>query len=314
MSRPSRRVASVVLLLLVPSAAAAQTAALPDSTPPTHIVLPGVVTVPLLRGRDSSSRPLVAVMVNGHGPFNFLIETGAREIDLSPGLIDTLGLKRIGGSDEQPEYRLDSINVGAAAFHGVNVAAEPAGVAALGIAGVLGLPFYQNVLLTIDYPAREVRFANDSLPAANGADILALSRVDAFWGMPITIAGRPFTGVLDTQSSGGINIPPALGDSLPFKGGLVAVGRARGAFGTVDIKGGILDGDIAIGRYTFPTPFLIGVPLPPDFPGRPNIGTRVFENFVVTLDQRHGRLRLAREGSTTIALPVPRRSGGSGGL
>lgn len=276
----------------------------PDSTPPRRVVMTGPIAVPLLRANARDSRPQIEVLVNGKGPYRFDVETGAREIGVSRALATTLGLRRIGGPDNYREYHVDSIGVGSATFHDMPVAELPAGVD--GVDGVLGLPFYQNVLLTIDYPAERVHFSLDTLPAANGRDILQLSRVSAFWGLPITIAGRRFDAVLDTQNSGALDIPPGVADQLSFDGGLQTVGRARGAFGTVDIKGGRLTGDVAIGQYTFPTPFLAVVQLPPDFPNHPNVGSRLLENFVVSLDQRHRRLRLARDGSSVVSLPEPK--------
>jgi hypothetical protein len=278
----------------------------PDSAPPRSINLRGTVDVPLLSRSDRDRRPMVEVMIDGRGPYRFAIETGAREIDLSKALVDSLHLKRVGGPDEFPEYHLDSLNVGAATFADLPVGELPPGIG--GFDGVLGLPLYQNLLLTIDYPAGRVRLSKGGLPAADGQSILSLTRVGPFWGIPVRIAGKAFDAVLDTQNSGAINIPPFLGDSLPFDGALQTIGRARGAFGTVDVKGGSLAGDVTIGKYTVPKPFLAIVPLPPEYPNHPNIGSQLLDSFVVTLDQRNGRLQLAHAGGVVITLPARRGS------
>ena len=184
----------------------ADTGYTPDSSPPRRVVMRHPVEVPLLRPSDRDSRAQVEVMVNGRGPYRFDIETGAREIGISRTLAESLGLRRIGGPDDYREYHLDSISIGSATFHDMPVAQLPQGVR--GVDGVLGLPFYQNVLLTIDYPARMVRFSKDALPAPNGADILPMVRIDAFWGVAVRLADRTFDAVLDTQNSGSISIPP----------------------------------------------------------------------------------------------------------
>ena len=277
----------------------------PDSAPPNRIVMSGAIDVALVPEPRGGSAPMVDVMVNGHGPYHFLIETGARSIGVARRIADSLGLRRIGGPDNDPEFHVDSITLGGGSFQDMPAEALPFDFP--GIDGVLGLPFFQSLLLTIDYGAHRARFTRDTLPAPNGREIIALSRVDDFWGVPMTIAGKPFIGVVDTQNDGSIGIPPSAAKELPFDGGLHTIGRARGVFGVVDVQGGRLAGDIGIGRYTFPTPFLTVVQLPPDYPNQPNIGTKVLENFVVSLDQVHGRLRLARTGSLTILLPEPRR-------
>jgi hypothetical protein len=286
----------------------ADTGYTPDSSPPRRIVMRHPVQVPLLRANDRDSRAQVEVMVNGSGPYRFDIETGAREIGISRAVAESLGLRRIGGPDDYREYHLDSISVGSATFHDMPVAQLPQGVN--GVDGVLGLPFYQNVLLTIDYPGRLVRFSRDALPAPNGADILPLVRIDAYWGVAVRLAGKTFDAVLDTQNSGSIGVPPSIADVLPFTGGLQTIGRARGTFGVIDIRGGKLAGDLVIGRYTFPTPFMDVMQLPPEFPNRPNIGTHLLDNFVVSIDQRHARLRLSRAGDPVVRLPEPERGRG----
>lgn len=286
------------------SAFAAQGAATKsDSTPPRRVVMSGPVEVPLLS--DRSGRPMVDVTVNGHGPYRFLLETGARSIDLPQALIDSLKLPHTGKGPDEPQYHVDSINIGVASFKDITISTMPAGVAAMGVAGVLGLPFYQNVLLTLDYPAARVRFSRDTLPTPDSRDVLALVRVGDCWGLPITIGGTQQTAVLDTQNSNSLIVPPSVADQLAFIGGVRTVGRARTAVGPIDIKEGQLNGDVAIGRYTFPSPVLSVLEMPPDFPRRPNVGAGILRNFVVSIDQRHARLRLARGGSPVVPLPTP---------
>jgi hypothetical protein len=183
-------------------------------------------------------------------------------------------LKRSGGPDESPAYRLDSIDIGGAHFAGVPVSAMR--VAQPGIDGVLGLPLYRDLLLTIDYTNRRVRFERGWLPSADGASILALRRIGPFWGVPISIAGQDFTAVLDTRSTGGFGLTPQSAKDVPFDGEVRVVGRARGAaIPETEVKAGTIAGDIHVGRYVFPRPVVTIRPLPPGFPLGPLIGGRV---------------------------------------
>lgn len=274
-----------------------------DSSPPRSIALASpVVEVPLIM---HAGHPMVEARINGRGPFRLLIETGARRSDLTPATAEALGLIPPGG-DGLREFRVDSVTVGGATFVGVPMSTVPLPMA--GVDGVLGLPVYSQLLLTLDYPAATVRFERGTLPAPNGSDILALTRIGDFWGVPFTAAGRRFDAVLDTQSGAPIAFSPEYRDSLTFVGPLQVVGRASGAgFSGAVVEGGQLQGDIKVGRYTFPKPNLMLIPLPPGLPGRPNIGSGLLRNFAVTLDQQQGRLRLSRTGSTEIELPAPRR-------
>ena len=314
-SRASRVVLRILAMLAVAaSEAAAQQPVLyqPDSSPPRRIAMAAAgVEVPLVDpGIPNTTLPVVEIMVNGRGPFRFGVETGAGFVAVSRAFVEAAGpLPRTGGPDEVPEYRVDSITLGGATFHDVRVSAMPRG--ATGVDGVLGLPFFRDVLLTIDYPARRLRLTRDTLPAANGRDVLQLSRAGPFWAVPIDLAGHAYAGVIDTRSTGTLGVTPEVGAALPFDGALEVVGRARGAgIPETEVKAGRLAGDVRIGAYTFPRPMLSVRPLPPLFVGPaagPLVGDAVLQHFVVSLDQRRGRLRLAREGSPVIQLREPQR-------
>jgi hypothetical protein len=271
-------------------------------------MLRGTVDIPLVDpGIPGTTLPVVEAMVNGRGPFRLAIETGAGFIALSPGVAERMGLKSTGRTADMPAFEADSISLGSASFHGVKLAELPRGPT--GVDGLLGLPFFHDVLLTIDYGARRLRVSRDSLPAANGEDILQLTRTGPFWGIPADFAGQHLVGVLDTRGTGRTSVIPDVAKTLRFTGPLEVVGRAGGAaIPETEVKGGTLDGDMRIGRYVFPKPFLTVRPLPAGFPTGPIIGDVVLRNFVVTLDQQHARLRLAKTGSTTIDLGTPART------
>jgi Aspartyl protease len=277
----------------------------PDPSPPREVVIPGTVEVPFLDASSEDPRPIVEAMVNGTGPHRFRVETGARLVGITRQLAGTLGLVPVGGPSDLPDYMADSISLGAATFKGVRLVTLP--LRAGDIAGVLGLPLFEDLLLTLDYPGRRLRLARESLPPPNGRDVVALSRAGDFWNLPITLGGVPASGLLDTQSSGAVGIPPALAEKLTFDGGLRTIGKARGAFGEVAVKGGRLAGEMVIGGYRFPHPFVSVRALPPPFPQQPIIGSKVLQHFVISLDQRHERLRLTHAG-TVIQLAEPQAS------
>jgi hypothetical protein len=85
---------------------------------------------------------------------------------------------------------------------------------------------------------------------------------------------------------------------------LKVVGKARGAFGEADVKRGKLEGDLVVGVCKFPQALLGVVQLPPEYPNRPNLGSGILKNFVVTLDQVNARLRLAHAEPCVIETPA----------
>jgi hypothetical protein len=265
----------------------------------------------MLDAAENSSRAAVNVMINGRGPYRFLLETGAQTIRISDDIALAAGLKRTSTGGGATEYHADSMNIGPASFKDVQVTSLPPNLTTMaketGIAGLLGLPFYKDVILTIDYPGHRVRIAKDSLPATDGADILPLTKVDDYyWGLPITIAGQSYTGVLDTQNAAVMGMPPRISDKLVFNGELKTFGTLRGVFGSVPTKLGQLKDDVHIGRHTFSGLYVTVTQLPPQFPSAINIGTGILDNFVLTLDQQHARIRLARSGTAPIVVPPPK--------
>jgi Aspartyl protease len=296
--------------LFRPLASALSAQERPNPTPPRRVT--GIpATVPLLMlGREPAALPVVEVFLDGKGPFRFGIETGANFLVIRPALADSLKLVRTGNNDQYPSFTVNTLSIGAARFEGVRFEALP--TSARDIDGVLGLPLYRNVLLTVDYPAKTLRFAAGSLPAANGKDILPLTRTADFWSLPVSIGGRTYQGVIDTRSTGAIGVIPSRSKELAFDGEPIVVGMARGAaIAETEVKMGRLKGDVTIGQYTFPTPEIGIRALPPGFPEEPLIGTVILQHFAMTLDQQNARVQLARSGNHTITLP--RRASATGG-
>jgi hypothetical protein len=179
------------------------------------------------------------------------------------------------------------------------------------IDGVIGLPGFRDMLLTIDYPRQRLILSHDSLPTPNGRDILPLLPVGPFCGVEIQAGDSKFTAVVDTRSTGGFAFSPSDAEHLKFDGPLQVIGHARGAaFAPVEVKGGRLAMDIRLGAYSFKQPFLEVRPLPAPLPQEPLVGTRVLQLFIISIDQRSRAVRFARADTSPIVLPGPQVSAG----
>jgi hypothetical protein len=269
----------------------------PDPSPPREVRLASpVVEVPLLR---VTGRPAVEVLVDGQGPFRFGIETGARFVALAPRVAEKLGLAG-------EEFRLREIVIGGATF--LDLPAARARFADERIDGILGLPLYQDLLLTLDFPAAKVRFERGSLPPA---DSLPLTRAGPFWAVPVDVGGKKLRAILDTRGSGTLGVTPTLSEQLSFAAPPVAVGTARGAaIAEVPVRMGRLAGDLRVGALTFARPLVAIRPLPAHFPEEPLLGIEALEQLVVTLDQKSALVRLSRPAGSTIPPSPPLRSPG----
>jgi predicted aspartyl protease len=274
--------------------------------PPAAVVLPAggaSVTIDM-----ESGRPVVEAMVNGRGPLRLLVETGSPVTILTRPAAELVGLAPDGGANRRP-VRLDSVNIGQtrlSGFHAVVFDRLPGPVD-----GLLGLNAFADLLLTLDYPAGKLLLSRDALPAADGREVLRASRAGPFWSVELDLSGRRSLAILDTQASSGFAVTPPMADSLSFASPPAVVGRARGpSVGDVERRVGRLNGDVIVGSTRFQRPFFDIIPMPPMLAYPVLIGTRVLQQFVFSLDQRQGLVRLTRSAAGPVPAPPPLRGFG----
>ena len=266
----------------------------------------GPVTVPLHPGL----RPAIDVMFDGIGPFRMLVETGAGGTAMLPAAFarlvppsDTLSIRRRARAT-------DSARVGSAVFSKLTVR-QVAQLGVPGVDGIIALDAFQNALLTIDFPKALLTLAPDTLPDANGNDVLKLGSTSIFWSVPITLPAGDVDAILDTQSVLSLSAMPAQAKSLTFTSLPAIVGRARGpTVGDVPLQRARLAGDAKLGGYTMQEPLIDLFPFPAQLPKDSYIlGLEILRNFVMSLDQRSGRIRFTR-ADAIIPPPPPAMSAG----
>ena len=247
-------------------------------------------------------RAIVAVLLNGRGPYRLAVETGSPDVLVSPRVVADLTLRAIGPGETDSLFHLDSLRIGQALVSSLPVGRDSA-FARLGVDGVLGLIAYRDAVLTIDYPNERLSLTKASLPEPDGQEVLRAVRVGPFIGIPVELGGVRETGVIDTQGGIGFQATPEVAGHLTFQGPLRVVGRAVvGGGAPVEVKMGTLSGDVRLGRYTVHQPEIAVHRLPADIPSRVTIGTRVLHNFSVAIDQRSMSVRLTRPDSGAVRL------------
>jgi predicted aspartyl protease len=137
-------------------------------------VTPGEATV--ATGFDDVGRITAKVMVQGQGPFDFVVDTGANRSVISTELADQLGLADAGlarvhgiaGAEPTRTVVVESLQVDAM---GARIGQAPVLPAArLGAAGLLGVDAMVGRRVTLDFRRQEMRMApsagDDSEPTA----------------------------------------------------------------------------------------------------------------------------------------------------
>lgn len=274
------------------------------------------------------NRPHVRLNIEGQGPFIFLLESGCDCFEITPNaaarLADRLEpltddeLYRVDGQRVHSVYRADQIGLGTALFRNVNLqVTQTLGAIDREVDGIIGLPAFRELLLTIDYPAGEVRMERGNLPEPDDLEVFEIRKANKgklpFYEIDVSLGGVVVPLIVDTQSPGSIMVSEERAAGLSFAAPPIATGSVlMGGSVTAQRKEARLAGDAVLGRYRFERPLVMAIAHPPERPRSGHIGNILLRHFVVTLDQRNGRLRLSSPGSSVIAAPPPAYSLGLG--
>jgi predicted aspartyl protease len=159
--------------------------------------------------RDHVGRVVVPVMINGRGPFRFIVDTGANHSTISPQLVRTLGLKPeegsvlvngITGAAQTFFVTVDRLQAGDLTVDGTSLPVVWAPLMA-GADGILGAAGLNEKSLLIDFQRNRVEIARrvDSFLRAQSVRIHTLS---LFHGGLIAVdakVGRTrVTAIIDT--------------------------------------------------------------------------------------------------------------------
>jgi hypothetical protein len=248
--------------------------------------------------------PAVEVMVNGQGPFRFVLDTGAGGTVVSEALAARLNFPVEGetqvsdGSGRRvtsKRVRVESVRVGPLEFNklsaNLGALAGPPGMDDP-VDGILAFPLFREYLLTLDFPGAQVRIERGELPAPNGSERIAWRSVH---GTPMILAwigDLPMEVHLDTGNRGkmGLLLPEDVVSRLAKDGEPEPAGKARSVTGEFDVFTVRLRDTLRIGKHEFPSPTARysshGL--------RPNVGAALLHNFVVTLDQKNRVVELQR--------------------
>ena len=256
----------------------------------------------------------VNVMVNGHGPFRVLVDTGCSITLVSPELAAAAGAmvadseedsvvarNALGDPTEVQEVALESIELGGVRFEDVPAAVSDSFqrlsmIQGRRIDGALGFPLFSALYLGLDFPNQRVLLG--SRWPANAPPIRASLPVVEHADVPfvqVLIQGSPVELMIDTGSNKGLGLPAGLASSLKWKVEPRA-GPMLVVFGEVGREQiGRLAGSILLGGIQEIEPTAIVSP------GPASLGLRSLERFCVIFHQSENRVWLC--GSTSAPIP-----------
>ena len=256
--------------------------------------------------------PVIEVKLNGQGPFAFAIDTGGGlQADIDPSVATRLKLQPHGTvlmgdpslqNDRRFETtRIDSLTFGGAEFRNVTALIRPQRITKdyPDVDGILGFALFTDYLLTLDYPAMQLRLAKGSLPVANGADILSFEIENRVPVIELAIGKLRMKAHIDSGNFvAGFILPEDVVEQLSLLSQPVVVGRARSVSNQIEIKQVQLRDTIHIGSFDYPQATIA-------FPAlsNTNVGFKVLRQFALTFDQKNKRMKFERAAAVQNRLP-----------
>lgn len=236
----------------------------------------------------------VEATLNGHGPYAFVLDTGASALFISPEVAREVGLRpraeRVFSTDASGRRRqvgvarVRELRLGPAVFRDFDAVISPViGGGRIGeraIAGLVGFSVFRDCALTVDYPAELVLLGGE---AFGGGEAVKLSPLSNVAETRISVNGRQMPAIIDTGAEDGFNIPASRLSVSEFRFAPVPLRLATSMTRTFRQQTGRLAGMVRLGPHAFSDPIVSC-----DEPFV-TIGAEVMRRFRVTLDQRSGQ-------------------------
>ncbi|WP_293881711.1 aspartyl protease family protein [Sphingomonas sp.] len=193
------RVSTVMIatsLLLVCARGAAQ------STPPP-LVQPTVID----SAADSAMRMTVPVMIDGSGPYHFIVDTGADRSVISRALADSLGLEAAGSATLHGMVSVDRVSTVALKRLGIagrvipRINAPALAESNIGAQGILGIDSLKDRRIIMDFRARTLTIAEPGAREPVDPDtivVTARSRYGQLVLVDAQIDSVPVTVIIDS--------------------------------------------------------------------------------------------------------------------
>jgi len=245
--------------------------------------------------------PTIAARVNGRGPYRFGVDTGAPGyLRVTPALAAALALQPVGealAADPSggnpvpiPVYRIDTLTFGALGYAGISTTPITLSGPLAGVDGIIGIGFFEQLLVTIDYPRGRLTAGPGALPAANGADILDFTVERGLITIPLRIGETEHRVHLDTGNTRhAFFMPAAAIPGLPTRGAARDIGVARTVSREVSLQEIDLAAPVRAGTTLLPVTAVAF----PAVAAAGNIGSLALRDMAVTVDQVNRRARIA---------------------
>lgn len=284
--------------------------------PPQTTTLPRGETV--LPTRWVQDMPIVQVVLDGRGPYEFLIDTGSSATIVSRQVADAAGLEPLAGAAYaqgahgdvigSTDLRLiDLLEIGPCRFRqtaALVLDLEPLRRSfSVPFDGIVGYPLFMQTTWTLDYPAQQVRLGARPLGPPDGQEILALPPRSPRPELLVPIGDETHRFLLDSGSNDALSLRGGV-DQYAFRELPVFAEVTGSISGNLTLQRiGRLDAPLRLGRHEVAAP-LAAI----DAEGQ-RLGSRIMKHFEITFDPRRDRVRIRRETDLPVRLDGIRGTG-----
>jgi hypothetical protein len=168
--------------------------------------------------------------------------------------------------------------------------------------GILGYDAFDEVLVTLDYPNREMRVAVGELPRPDGREVFRYRGKDRPF-LRIEVGGRTRDILIDSGSSGELTLNPTR--AIRWAVAPVQISAAM-RFDRLEMREtGRIDDTVTIGPVVFDDPITDLTD------GTELIGTKLLRTMSLTFDQQNRRVRIVSDAAAPVRLEPVRNIGAS---
>jgi hypothetical protein len=148
------------------------------------------------------------VTINGHGPYNFAVDTGATQTVVSEKLIAEMGLQAItstvvygiggGGKVDTKLYSLKELAAGDVKIKTLPVGTFNDPLVSQLADGILGTAVLSDFIVTVNYPASRLELSRKRSPAPADAEVLPAWYFSNLLLVPMNANGKQENFIVDT--------------------------------------------------------------------------------------------------------------------
>ncbi len=274
-----------------------------------------VVTAPEnpapIRVRKTLNLIFTQLTINGRGPYNFAVDTGATQTVISEKLVAEIGLQPItstvvygiggAGKVDTKLYGVKEIAVGDVKIKNTPVGTFNDPLVSQLADGILGTAALSDFIITVNYPANQLELSRKRLPVTAGAEVLPAWYFSNLLLVPLNVNGKQGNFIVDTGAVTTVlshNMAAQLGINQNTPGAKVDLGIAGvGGFEGIVLKVPNVTFKTARNTETFPQVVAIDLKQISKMIGTEVAGVAgydFFSEYKVTLDYYGAEVRLGK--------------------